>query len=105
LTGDRDLAKDILVVFLADIPKQIARLKELLDGGDVRAAGQQAHTIKGAAAGVSGAALTNVAFALEKAGKTGEIESARSMLGQLQMEFERLKRILEASKLFADSKA
>jgi PAS domain S-box-containing protein len=105
LAGDRDLAKAILGVFLADIPKQIARLKGFLDGRDVGAAGQQAHTIKGAAAGVSGVALTNVAFALEKAGKAGELESARSMLGQLQIEFERLKTILEASKLFADSKS
>jgi len=99
LAGDRDLATGIIGQFLEDIPKQIARLKGFLDSGDIKAAGLQAHTIKGAASAVSGEALTNIAFAMEKAGNAGDFERAKSMLGELQSQFERLRRILEASVL------
>ena len=94
LDGDRDLATGIVGQFLEDIPKQIARLRGFLDSGDIKAAGMQAHTIKGAASAVSGEALTNIAFAMEKACKAGDLESATFMLGELQSQFERLKRIL-----------
>jgi HPt (histidine-containing phosphotransfer) domain-containing protein len=102
--GDRDLAKVIIIGFLGDIPKQMAMLKGFLDGGDIKAAGVQAHTIKGAAAVMCGEALRNVAFAMEKAAMSSDLDSARSMLGELQTQFERLKRIPEASALLVDTR-
>ena len=69
LTGDRALGQTILLGFLEDIPQQIAILKQHLGEGDVPLAGRQAHTIKGAAATIGAGALSDVAFAIEQAGK------------------------------------
>ncbi|MCP4713474.1 MAG: response regulator, partial [Deltaproteobacteria bacterium] len=49
LDGDRDMARTLITGFLGDIPKQIGKLKEMLETGDAPGAGRQAHTIKGAA--------------------------------------------------------
>jgi len=67
LMGDRELAARIIGAFLEDIPKQLAALQAHLAAGNTVAARRQAHTIKGAAANVNGAALQNAAQEVEHA--------------------------------------
>jgi HPt (histidine-containing phosphotransfer) domain-containing protein len=59
----------------------------------------QAHTIKGAAAAVSGAGLLAEALALEKAVKAGDLEYARTRFQDLQKAFGQLKQAMEESSL------
>ena len=74
LMGDEDLVKEIIAGFLADMPRQIHVLEKLIDQGDARMAGGQAHSIKGAAANAGGLALSAAATDMEKAwpGRTPE---------------------------------
>ena len=99
--GDQDLARRILLSFLADIPDRMTALRGHLDAGDIKNVERQAHTIKGAAAAVGSERLAKLAFALEQSGHAGDLLDAQSGLEMLVYEFEHLKAAIEASSLFA----
>jgi len=104
LTGDRNLARTIVDVFLGDIPKQIEVLSGFLDAGDAKGVERQAHIIKGAAATVCGEGLMNVAFELELAGRSGDLQTATASFAELQNRFERLKEAMKVSDLLDTTK-
>ena len=104
MMGDRRLARVIAGAFLEDVPKQIEALRGYLDAGDAKGAHRQAHTIKGSAATVGGEALTKLAFGLEQAGKAGDLETVKTAFGELQDQFELLKKAMEASTLLDATK-
>jgi two-component system sensor histidine kinase/response regulator len=90
ILGDEDLIKQIIAIFLEDIPKQLQLLKDLLDRRDTESAGKQAHAIKGAAANVGGMALSAVAGRMEKAGLAGQFEEIAALLPEMNRQFDLL---------------
>jgi signal transduction histidine kinase/DNA-binding response OmpR family regulator len=91
MEGNEKLLGVIVETFLDDIPLQIQILKDLLAAGDARGSGRQAHTIKGAAASVSGEQLRAVAAKMEAAADAGEMDSFAALVEELEMQFQRLK--------------
>jgi HPt (histidine-containing phosphotransfer) domain-containing protein len=67
-----DLIKAVVATFLGDMPRQLASLRQLVDDGQLQAAGRQAHQIKGAAANVSGHRLQQLALHVEEAARAGD---------------------------------
>ena len=63
-----------------------------LAAGDARLVEEQAHKIKGASATVGAEALRAVAWAMEQAGKTGDLEAARARVTDLDEQFKALNR-------------
>ena len=104
LMGDTELARIVTRGFLEDIPKQLVALRGFVNAGDAKAAERQVHTIKGAAAAVSGESLAKLASTLELAGKAGDLATVKAALGDLQDGFARLKRAIEASTLLGAPK-
>jgi PAS domain S-box-containing protein len=94
LMNDEDLARVVAEGFLEDIPDQLALLEGCLKAKDVQGVVRQAHSIKGASANVSGQAVSDLAFAIEKAGKQGDLDEAGSFMAPLVLQFERLKRAM-----------
>jgi HPt (histidine-containing phosphotransfer) domain-containing protein len=99
IMGDEDLARTIVEAFLTDMPKQIEKLKANVAAGDSSLAWQQAHLIRGTAASFGGIALQRDANAMELAGKTGDLEMLRSLMPQLEDQFESLKKSLKKALL------
>jgi len=95
MMDDKDLARTILDGFLEDLPGQITQLKNHLAVGDAHLVEQQAHKIKGACAVVGGEALRAVAWAMEQAGKAGDLNGARARVSDLDEQFNALKEALE----------
>ena len=91
LGGDESLVWEITAEFLEDTPLEIGALMAALDAGDTETVKERAHTIKGSAGSVGGAALFSAAFELEKAAKAGNPAGARTFAAQLEREFERLR--------------
>ncbi|MCX6564127.1 MAG: PAS domain S-box protein [Candidatus Aminicenantes bacterium] len=91
LMGDEDLLREIIAVFLEDMPKQLQALKKHIDQLDAGSAGNQAHTIKGSAANVGGMALSAAAGEMEKAGKTGRPEEIAALMPELERQFNLLR--------------
>jgi CheY-like chemotaxis protein/HPt (histidine-containing phosphotransfer) domain-containing protein len=94
--GDQPLADRIIRGFLTDLPRQIERLRTLLEQGDAPGVERQAHSIKSAAASVGGEMLCVTAFALEMAGKNGELHRVTNGLAELQTQFDQLRQALTA---------
>ncbi len=93
--GDEELLRTVLEVFLADMPKQIESLEQALNAGDINSSERIAHSIKGASANVGGKYVREVAWEMEKAGKSGDLEKARGCLAELKKNYENLARILK----------
>jgi PAS domain S-box-containing protein len=87
---DEELARTVVETFLDDTPKQIRALKGYLVARDIPSTQRQAHTIKGAAANVSGKMLQAVAFEMEQAARAGDLETVTARLPELELQFARL---------------
>ena len=92
MMDDDDLAQEVIDEFLADIPCQIEALKAAVEAADSKAAERKAHSIKGAAANMATEGLRAVAADIETSGKAGDVDTARSLLPQLEDAFERVKK-------------
>jgi PAS domain S-box-containing protein len=94
LMGDEQLVRDVLKIFLEDIPQQMKALEEYLKTGDAKSVQRQAHTIKGASANVCAEALRAVALEMEKAGTAGDLDAVRSRMAELEKQFEHVKQTI-----------
>ena len=88
--NDQDIMNIVLDGFLRDMPLQIEILKKLVESGDCKKAGRQAHIIKGASANVGGESLRHFAFFLEKACKNNMLELVKRQIDGIDIEFKNL---------------
>ncbi|MFC1735785.1 response regulator [Candidatus Hydrogenedentota bacterium] len=89
--GDEELINTVLDVFLEDAPCQLAKLKETVETRDASLIERQGHTLKGAAANAGALRMRDVAFQIEKAGETRELEKAEQLIDEVEAEFEGFK--------------
>ncbi len=97
LSGNKGLAERLVKGFLEDIPSQLCILRKQLEDGDAPSARRQAHKLKGAAANLSAGALREVAFQAEQAAMAGELNKLAELLLTMEVEFERVKAIMQPS--------
>ncbi len=97
LMGDENFAKELIEIFLDDIPKQIESLNHSLETSDTKTVGRIAHTIKGAAANVGGQALCELAGIIETACHDGNVEFIQEHWPELALQFNRLKKAMKPS--------
>lgn len=93
--GDEELLVELLQTFMEYTPHQLQEIHRALEAGDALRLQGQAHSLKGAAASISADALKEAAWQLELAGQNGELDQARSLVGTLSREFDRLKEVLD----------
>ena len=92
LMGDEDLLGTIIEGFLSDIPKEIKLLRGAIQNGNALTVVEQAHKIKGAAGNISGSAFQKAAQSMEFAGKKGDLKSLKSLMIELELQFNQLKK-------------
>ncbi len=93
--GDKDFLKELLQLFVKNLPEQIEALKTALAGGDAQELSRIAHTLKGSSANLRVNGINDVALRLEQIGKKGNLEEARPALAELVDEFIRLKEYID----------
>lgn len=81
---DVEFLREIVDVYLADVPTQIAKLQAAAEAGDIATAERQAHTIKGASSNIGAERVRAAALEIESAAKAGELDVVRSLTGQLE---------------------
>jgi len=81
--GDRELARRVVRVFLAEAPRQLAALAEAVERADAARAVLAAHSLKGAAASAGGALVSAMARRLEFLGRAGDLPAARELIPEL----------------------
>jgi two-component system sensor histidine kinase/response regulator len=84
--GDRRALAELVRIFRADWPKQVARLRKALDVGNAPALRAAAHALKGAVSNFAAPAATEAAFALQKMGEAGRLAGATAVLERVEQE-------------------
>jgi len=97
LLDDEELTETIVTGFLDDMPVQIAALKSFVESGQAEQAGGQAHKIKGAAGNVAASMFQETAYAMETAGRAGDMAALHRLLPELEQEFQQLKTQMESN--------
>ncbi len=96
IMGDEELAREVEVTFLEDIPLQLARLEEAAASGEWETVQRQAHKIKGAAANLGAEAFREAARRVEEAvGSPGKGEM-KELLRQLAVRYNEAAEIIKS---------
>jgi len=93
---DAGMASMLMDIFLADMPIQLETMGSAIAERKFKAVESQAHKIKGAAANMSGIALSETAAALELAGRNGDSSALDGLLHELKHRFINLGSAMEA---------
>ena len=84
LSGDESSAQKVVSGFLQDAPRQLQRLKALIEKGDAVGSGAQAHQLKGAAATVAAPAVSALSQQIQVAAAMDELPRAAELLVELE---------------------
>jgi HPt (histidine-containing phosphotransfer) domain-containing protein len=88
--------RELIDMFLAEIPGWMTSLQEALAAGDAERVNRMAHTIKGAVGTFGAAPAYEAAFRLETIGKSRELATTGPAWEEMQTVIERLKKALAA---------
>jgi two-component system, sensor histidine kinase and response regulator len=81
--GDRRLLKEVIALLRVEAPRSLRRIQRAVDEGDAEALAMAAHALKGSVATVGAHAARQVAAALEKFGRTNQLDEAKGAYRQL----------------------
>ena len=95
LGGDEGTLREVLTLFLADMPQQIGKLEETIKVRDAETATRQAHMLKGAAANVGASLLRECAAELEQLGREHRLDVMANRLQDLRGQFAAVRASLE----------
>ncbi len=84
--GNRQLLQKLAKLFLADLPKLLARIETASNAGDGEELAKAAHALKGAVGNFGAAKAVEAAAELERLGKAGELSSAEKAWTALELE-------------------
>lgn len=79
-----ELLSELVQLFSDTSAEDLAKIQTALSEGDAQGMGDAAHSIKGAAASLGIEEIRKVAHEVEKAGRKGDIDSAKSFLPDLE---------------------
>jgi PAS domain S-box-containing protein len=99
LGNDQELFKEVIALFLETTPDRIRLLKSALNEDNAESAKFHAHSLKGAFANIAAHSLRDMSLAVESAVKKNEMNQARSLISDLENNFEQFRRVLEGAVL------
>jgi PAS domain S-box-containing protein len=94
VAGDRKLLRELVEIFRAECPSNVARIRGALEQGDAEALRKAAHAFKGSLANLSAARAVEAAFRLEQMGRSGDLSEAAAAFSELEAEVARLNEAL-----------
>ncbi len=99
LDGDEELLREILEIYVEDVPRLIEKIKKAREQSDAELVNREGHTLKGASANVSAPALRETAYQIEMAGKSGALNGVDALVDRAERDFDELKSVLAQSEL------
>ena len=85
--GDTGFLRELIDIYLADTPKQLAQLESALAQQDSVVAMRAAHTLKGSSGNFGAEQFSKIAHEAEDACKAGNLSTAASLLPDLRKQF------------------
>jgi PAS domain S-box-containing protein len=97
---DKELLREALGIFIEqDYPKQLKQLKEGIESLDAQKIKAAAHSIKGNARTFGGMTLGDLAQLIEEKGAKGDLEGAKGLVENLEVEFKQFTEFFSLSKI------
>jgi len=87
--GNLEFAQSLLSDFESDLPKCVDQITQNIQNGDIKAAIESAHSLKGAAGTITADPLRMLAAEIESAGKSGNLAEVAPLADQLREEAQR----------------
>ncbi len=88
--GDKDFVLEVIEDFISDVAGQIISIEKALEECDSEKIRKEAHAVKGGALNICADALANVAYELETAGRSGDLDNGYTRFNTLKDELSRL---------------
>lgn len=88
--GDPQLLRDVLDVFLSEVPPLMNSLRQAIDANDYATARKTAHSIKGTAKIFGDSVLVDDLQQIEQGAKNETLDEARSLIAELNEKFDEL---------------
>jgi two-component system sensor histidine kinase/response regulator len=101
--GDRDLFKEIVNLFLENLPDSIAQIREAVANSDANTLDKTAHSLKGSVGNFGISRAFEAAYRLEIIGKEGKLVGADVALFELEKEITDLEAAMKEA-LLGDGK-
>jgi HPt (histidine-containing phosphotransfer) domain-containing protein len=93
--GDSEFLRELIGIYLADAPKQLAQLEEAIARQDATLTVRFAHTLKGSSGNFGAEQFARVAQEIEAAAKAGNMTAAAASLPALKGAFEQVTTALQ----------
>src|SRR5262249_44396625 len=84
--NDKELLRELLLIFKDDSPLHINALREATGKGDLKAVTISAHTMRGMLANLAADRAAAAATRLEQVGRDGDATGVRAALGEFEQE-------------------
>lgn len=94
LGDDRELARKLIELFMAQSPKLLDQIRAAIEAGDSDALRRSAHALKGTISNFPAGPARGVAARMEVIGFDGDLAAAREALPMLEEQVERLRGVL-----------
>jgi HPt (histidine-containing phosphotransfer) domain-containing protein len=89
LDGDEELAAEIVGLFIADCPAQLAGIQTAAHAGDAKALENLGHSLKGAARSVGANAIGSICALIESHARDGHLADIAPLMSRLEVEVHR----------------
>lgn len=89
--GDNSFLREILTIYLEDVPKRLGELKQAVASEDQPVFTRSAHTIKGSSANVGAREMQELAATLEERSRVEPIASLFPAIAELEQALARTK--------------
>lgn len=94
--GEPDLIQELVGLFKRETPSQIEAIRAAITARDAEQLRKAAHSLKGSSANLGVRLVSALGAELEKKGRSGAVEGADALLAQLEREYARACRALDA---------
>lgn len=88
--GEPDVLKEVLQLFLDDVPRRIDRLRTAWQAGNAVEVQRAAHSLKGSAGNLGAHELLDVCRVLDEHGKSGDLSQLLPLVASLEAEYARV---------------
>jgi HPt (histidine-containing phosphotransfer) domain-containing protein len=86
LDGDRELAVQLVGIFINEYPSMLQRLRDAVNAGSADDVRRAAHALKGSSSNFIDGGPTATAFELETMGRNGQLDGTQPLLNRLDRE-------------------
>jgi signal transduction histidine kinase/DNA-binding response OmpR family regulator/HPt (histidine-containing phosphotransfer) domain-containing protein len=93
--GEPDVLGELIELFLTNVPRRLALLRDAVGAGDTRQVERTAHALRGSCGSMGAAAMEAICGELEGMGRSEDLSAAPALVSRLEAAYGRVRAALE----------